>query len=312
MKARRVAVTGAGGFIGSAICRDLIAAGYEVHGSVRPGSPVPIWRSRRWETPPFLDEVDLTQGERVARWLAATRPEAIVHTAVHGGRGYDDPLPEIVADDVLATAHLLQAAAAALFVHFDSPLVAGPGSEALPDDFPIRPKTLRGTTRGAALLLFRQAVRERGLRGCVLRPFHVYGPGEPEDRLVPVLIKSALEGRRVRLTEGNWRRDLVFVDDVARAARSVLERKVGDGQSFNLGSGRPMSSREILARVEAVVGRPIEVAGKAFPSRAHDAGQRIARIEAAREVLGWTPETDLDEGLRRTLAWIRDEGRGSS
>ena len=303
----RCLVTGAGGFLGSALVRALAAAGAEVHGVLRPGGS--RWR---FPTPPAgaqLYELELREPRAVRNLFNRLQPEVVLHAAAHSARRYDDPLADVVGDDVLALAHLLDAVAGRelrRLVHLGSSLEYGPSERPHRESDPLRPTSLRGATKVAASLL----ALDRGRCGAVpvvmLRPFHVYGPWEAPDRLVSAALRAALQGEVLPLTAGEAsRRDFVFVDDVAEACLRAVAAPGAIGEAINLGTGRGTSTEELVAAVAAAVGVPLRVEPGAFPPRATDVPNRTADPAKARRLLGWEARTGLAEGLAATAAWMR-------
>lgn len=312
IRGRRCLVTGAAGFLGSALCRALVAAGAEVHGAVRPRGS----RGRLADPPPAvtLHEADLRDAEAVSALFRRMRPCFVFHAAAHPGHAYAGQLAEAIANDVLAVAHLLDAAAETAglerLVHLGGALEYGPAAAPLREDAPLAPASPRGATKAAASLLVLERSRAGAVPGVVVRPFHVYGPGESPDRLVPAAIRAALAGTALPLADTPSERDPVFVDDVAAACLAAAVAPGAVGEAINAGSGRGVTNRELVAAVAAAVGGPIAIEPGAFPPRATDAGRRIADIGKARRLLGWEPAHDLAAGLAATVAWWRAELAG--
>lgn len=290
---RRCLVTGAGGFVGAAICRALLAHGAIVHGTLRPNGS-------RWRLDALPElrtlAVDLRNGDAVVAAIAESRPNFVFHAACHNARRYDDPLAAIVESDVLTTAHLLDACAEAgigRLVHLASSLE---GSDAL-----------RGRTKAAATDLVRHQSQHGRLSALAIAPFHVYGPWESPDRLVPTAIRAAVLGEPMRLTGDAAARDFVFVDDLATACLAAAKCPAPDGVRIEIGSGIARTNRQLLDAVESVTGRDIQVEEKPYPLRATDHGApRFADPKPARRLLGWRPTTSLTAGLDRTVRWMRE------
>lgn len=299
-------VTGAGGFLGVHLCRALAAAGWEVHALLRPGGS-------RWRLPALEDlavrcEADLRDLPALRDLLSRLRPELIVHAAV-ARHDRDTPLHREVADNVLPTAHLLDAAAEVGYrrlVHLASSLVFGDGPDApLREDAPLRPTTPYATAKAAATLMALQQARGAGRPVVVVRPFHVYGPWESPRRLVPRAIRAALHGRVLPFTATDPVRDPVFVEDVADACLLAATTPGVEGELFHVGGGRGVGNREIVAAVERAVGRELRLDAGAYPAGPADAAPRVADVSRARRLLGWRPAHDLDAGVAETVAWVR-------
>ncbi len=314
LRGRRALVTGASGFLGANLCRTLLAAGATVHAAVRPTSDL----GRMTDVLPDLDvhAFDLCDGERTARAVAAARPELVFHCANHTTRHGRATLAEVAADTVMATAQLLDALVAAgceRLVHVGSSLEYGPADHPLTEGDPTRPSTVRGATKAAATLLVLQQAKAGALPAVVLRVFSIYGPWEPEHRLVPSAIRAAFGGEILPLTGPGLRRDFVFVGDVCDACLLAASADGVVGEAINIGTGRQTSNEEAVGLVERVTGRAVRVAVGAFPARASDRGFWLADIGKAERLLGWRPSHSLREGIEETVRWFlgtRSEAAG--
>jgi UDP-glucose 4-epimerase len=140
-----------------------------------------------------------------------------------------------------------------------------------------------------------------------LRYFCVYGPRQDYRRSVPpvmsAFILKLLAGERPTIYgTGEKRRDFVYVDDVNDFHLQCLDDPRTIGGTFNLGSGEDASVREIFERIRRLLGSDVE------PLQAPDLpgeAQRTLADTARARALGWSPQVDLDEGLRRSIAYIR-------
>lgn len=117
-------------------------------------------------------------------------------------------------------------------------------------------------------------------------------------------IQWIAEGRPLRLFgDGSQSRDFTYVDDIARG--TVLGLKPLGYEVINLGNDEPHTVRELIALIEEAVGRRAHIVYE--PRHPADVQVTWASIEKARRVLGWAPQVDLAEGIRRTVAWYMQE-----
>jgi dTDP-L-rhamnose 4-epimerase len=142
-----------------------------------------------------------------------------------------------------------------------------------------------------------------------LRFFNVYGPRQalsnPYTGVLAIFAARFLNRNRPLVFEdGNQRRDFVHVRDVAAACRLALD--AGDGEVFNIGSGQPISIREVAERMARVLGLPLEpeITGKC---RVGDIRHCTADISLARRVLGYEPSVAFDDGLAELAEWINTQ-----
>lgn len=145
-----------------------------------------------------------------------------------------------------------------------------------------------------------------GLPAVSIRPFNIYGPGQVGEGAIHRFIVRALRGEELELhNDGSQIRAWCYVDDIVEAVLLCLEKKEAVGQAFNVGNPRSVCTIYDLAR------NVVRVAGSEsrlrFVEWKHaDVELRIPNIDKSRDLLGWKPTVDLEEGLQRTIAWYRE------
>jgi nucleoside-diphosphate-sugar epimerase len=155
-----------------------------------------------------------------------------------------------------------------------------------------------------------QAIAMHARDGCavvVVRPFSVYGPGQPRDMFIAQAIDSALRNVEFKMTRGEQKRDLIFVDDVVSGLIAAASALGIDGCVINLGSGECHRLREVAELVWKLTGTNAPLLIGARTAREADLYDTWADITLARRLLEWEPRVDLEDGLRRTVDFARDE-----
>jgi nucleoside-diphosphate-sugar epimerase len=141
----------------------------------------------------------------------------------------------------------------------------------------------------------------------VLRVFMVYGPGQQDTRkLVPYTILSALRGESPKLSSGVREVDWVYVDDVVDAYLAAASATEAEGSVADVGSGDLLSIRRIVEKIVELVDPSIVPGFGAVEDRPQEQTRR-ANVARSAELLGWSPGTPLEAGLRSTIAWYREE-----
>jgi nucleoside-diphosphate-sugar epimerase len=107
------------------------------------------------------------------------------------------------------------------------------------------------------------------------------------------------------MTRGEQQRDLVYVDDVVEALMLAATRRIKPGSVFNVGSGQGVPIKDVVRRTLELMGNPVKPLLGALPMRPDEIMEMSADVSAAREQLGWQPQTSLVDGLRKTIAWWR-------
>jgi len=278
-----VLVTGAGGFIGHALCERLQADGRSVAAVFRAQGDVAA--PALWDgLPPARAIVHLAARSYVPdSWR---EPAAFVTTNVGGTQLALDWCRRHGARMVLPSAYVY----------------------GIPERLPIRecdrvrPNNPYALSKHLAEQCAEFAARIHGLDVVVLRLFNVFGAGQREEFLLPTLMRQ-LGGQEIRVMDLAPRRDYVYVRDVVDALVRALDAPAGF-HCCNIGSGESHSVAELVAVLQSVAGTSLPVISSGKP-RAQEIPDVRADIDAARNVLGWKPAFGLAEGVREMLEVAR-------
>jgi UDP-glucose 4-epimerase len=147
---------------------------------------------------------------------------------------------------------------------------------------------------------------ELGLPTVTVHPFNVYGPGQVGGGAIRAFIETALAGNDLTIHgDGSQIRAWTYVTDMVAGVLLCLERPEAVGQTFNIGNPRSsVTIYDLAQRVKRLSGCEGEIVFQ--PLHYADVELRIPNVEKARELLGWEPEVELDDGLERTIAWYRE------
>ena len=291
----RILVTGAAGFIGSALCRALVQSGADVHATFRsrrmPDSLVSWW------------QVDLSQAEAVAGVFRLVKPRIVFHLASHvsGDRRLEAVWPT-VRDNLLSTVNLLTAAS-----ETGGPRVVLAGSMEESDldeanGVPVSPYAAAKTAASTYARMFNGLY---GLPVVNLRIFMVYGPGQLDaSKLIPYVTTSLLRGEEPRLSSGHREIDWVFVDDVVAALLAAAQAPDAAGQTIDVGSGELITVRALVEHLAGLVGGSTKPEFGALEDRPLE-HRRVADVVRTAEIIGWEPQLPLADGLEQTVRWFR-------
>jgi dTDP-glucose 4,6-dehydratase len=325
--ARRFLVTGGAGFIGSAVVRQLIRhTAHEVlvvdkltyAGNLESLAPVRSDPRCRFE------QADVCDGKAMHRLFDTFRPDVVMHLAAesHVDRSIDDPAA-FIQTNIVGTFTLLQASLAFLrrsakgsdfrFHHISTDEVFGSlGPEGLfAEDDPYRPTSPYAASKASADHLVRAWQHTYGLPVVISNSSNNYGPYHYPEKLIPLMIINALEGRPLPVYgTGENVRDWLYVEDHARALVLVAERG-SVGHSYNIGAGSEISNialvRQICALLDELAPDP-GVNGRARLIRhvedrpGHDFRYALDARKVRTE-LGWSPQESFASGLRKTVEW---------
>ena len=308
----KVLVTGATGFVGTALCARLVACGVEVVPAVRSTSGLP-------------HEVVVGNLDASTDWRPAlTGCDAVVHLAARVHVMDDtaqNPLALYRATNTEATLNLARQAAQAgvkRFVFISTIKVNGEGRDVpyRESDVPA-PDDPYAISKWEAEQGLQKIAADTGLEIVILRPPLVYGPGVKANFMR--LLRMVKRGWPLPLASIRNRRSLLYLGNFVDAIRVCVEHPAAAGQTFLLDDGEPVSTPELIRAVARAMGRParllavpvgvLELAGALLGKRAAVArltGSLFVDGSAIRSRLGWTPPYSLQQGLAATVAdWQR-------
>jgi dTDP-glucose 4,6-dehydratase len=309
----KILITGGAGFIGSNFARHILGLkkGYSVvnydkltyAGNLANLASIadnPNYRFVRG------DICDLAAVE-----AAMTGCSAVVHFAAesHVDRSIYEPGP-VIETNITGTFVLIQIArkiGIERFVHVSTDEVYG---DMLPDAFatedsPLQPSSPYSASKASSDMLVRSYVRTYGFPGLITRASNNYGPYQFPEKFLPLLITNALEDRPLPIYgDGKQQRDWLHVEDHCRGIVAVLERG-RIGEAYNIGGLDIEENLTMARRVLRVTGKPETLLTSVKDRPGHDRRYALDCTKMEKEV-GWKPEIPLDEGLRRTIEWYKN------
>jgi nucleoside-diphosphate-sugar epimerase len=143
----------------------------------------------------------------------------------------------------------------------------------------------------------------------IARLSNTYGPVQSRSAIVPTIVTQALVRKELLLGNMNAIRDFVYVKDVVQGLIKIAEVPETVGEAINLGSGQGISIGKLADKIVSLLGKEIEILFDATRIRLQDSGIRKLVLDTtkAKSILGWQPETSLDDGLRQTIEWFFEQ-----
>jgi UDP-glucuronate 4-epimerase len=309
----KAVVTGAAGFVGSAITRRLLELGHSVTGvdALTDYYDVALKEANlsTLEHPAFTfvhaDINDLNLRELLSG------ADYVFHQAGQPGvrKSWGDDFQLYLDANVLATQKLLEAVrhttALRRFVYASSSSLYG-DAERFPtaeSDLP-QPLSPYGVTKLAAEHLCSLYAANFSVPTVSLRYFTVYGPGQRTDMAFTRFCRAAVRGEKITIYgDGEQVRDFTYVDDIVAANIAAATAESAPGSVFNAAGGSNISVNDVLAIIEQLHGAPLNV--EYIAKVAGDVRRTGGSTEAITSQLGWHAEVTLQEGLRRQYDWAR-------
>jgi UDP-glucuronate 4-epimerase len=314
---RNLLITGAAGFIGSHLVDELLANDVEqitVVDDFNDFYDPQIKRANiqhQLADPRYkLAEIDIRDAAALQNIFSENKFDGIVHLAARAGVRPSLAEPQLYNEtNINGTLNLLELARKhniKQFVFGSSSSVYGinakvPFSE---EDTIRQPISPYAATKGAGELLCHAYSHLYGIRCVCLRFFTVYGPRQRPDLAIHKFARLISAGQPIPVFgDGTTRRDYTYVDDIVAGVVSAIEYDKSVYEVFNLGESRTVELRELIGLLEkeldahAIIDRQ--------PAQPGDVPQTFADITKARALLGYNPQTQIEEGIRRFVEWFR-------
>lgn len=309
----RVVVTGAAGFIGSHLVQRLLELGSNVTAFVRYNSRndrggldfIGDQKQRLRIVPGEIRELDTVRG-------LMNEADVVFHLAALVGIPYSYMhTSEVVEVNTIGTLNVLTAARDAkvgkVVVTSTSEVYGSALHVPIGEDHPKQPQSPYSASKIAADAIALSFYHAFGLPVAIVRPFNTYGARQSDRAIIPTIISQALAKRKIRLGNTTPTRDFTYVTDTAEGMLRVGSSDAAIGEEINLGTGQEISIGDLAARIATLVGK--DVAIEQNDERVRPANSEVMRLHAdnskARRLVGWEPTVSLDEGLRRTIAWVQ-------
>jgi dTDP-glucose 4,6-dehydratase len=312
---KRALVTGAGGFIGSHLVERLVDDGWQVRCLLRYNS-----RSSRGNLE-HLDDNKLESLELV--WGDLRDAESMAHCVegchfvFHLGAVVAIPYSYVnpsafVETNVVGTQNILNAARRSelverVIVTSTSEVYGTAQYVPIDESHPLQGQSPYSASKIGADHLAESYHRAFGLPVGILRPFNTYGPRQSMRAIIPTIITQLLARDKVELGNLSPRRDLTFVEDTADGFVRMAIEDIPFGEPINIGHGSDISIGELFDLLKELTGSGAELvsdSSRVRPDKS-EVMQLLASNEKAHEVMGWRPRHTLEDGLRKTIDWVK-------
>lgn len=325
MADQAILITGAAGFIGFHVARQLLAEGRNIVGldnlnnyydpALKQARLDILLKHSRFE---FI-QIDLAERTPTASLFAGHQFEVVVHLAAQAGVRHSIDHPHVYVDaNLMGFVNVLEGCrhnGCRHLIYASSSSVYGANAK-LPfsvGDETDHPVSLYAATKKANELMAYCYSHLYRLPVTGLRFFTIYGPWYRPDMAIFLFTKAIIEGRPIKLfNHGNMRRDFTHVDDVARVVSRLIDRIPGDDATvtgvpariYNVGNHHPEEISHVVAVLESELGRA--AIRDMLPMQPGDVVETFADVDYLMRDVGFTPQTSIEDGIRGFVDWYRD------
>lgn len=309
---KRIVVTGASGFIGSHLCKELVSLKAFVVALIRPSSD--LWRLNSVQGSIEIVKVDLLDGEMVSSVIESKNPDYIFHFAIPSHELLQTNL-DLEKQIAISNQHLTNLFKAVhqknlafkAFIHACSGSIYkwNEGSESVNEETALAPNTLRGKLKLAQRNKCLELSEVYGIPARLARIFRAYGPMEVDFKLITKALNAYRFKEAIKIGDNSYKRDYAYVEDIVCGMLLLAMEKQNAPIEVNFGGQKSYSAEDVIVRLETLLGAEIPKELNAYPKNKFDQGVVMADCKLAKKMLGWEPMTSLDEGLSKTIDWYK-------
>lgn len=279
----KILVTGYSGFIGQALCKVLYNEGHKLQ----------LMNRARGD---IADTKTFNSIEKV---------DHVFNLAVPSGsfvpQSWQNP-DDFIRVSVQGTTNILEYCrrSGARLTHISSYLYGIPDKLPIAENAPIRLNNPYAFSKYLSEQVCEFYAKHFDINIVVIRGFNIYGPDQSQDFLIPRIVDQVLNGQEIVVEDVKPKRDFVFIDDLIKALLMTMSVTSGF-EVINIGFGKSYSVGEVIEIIQEIAGTKLPIINK-NKSRANEISDVVADISKAQEILGWTPEYSLRQGLQKIIS----------
>jgi nucleoside-diphosphate-sugar epimerase len=301
-----IAIFGAGGFIGINLLQSILQYRYDVVGISH--DKYNNWRFAATGTPhSHIISCDINDFTQLKVLFETFKPQTIFNLAAYGAYSKQKEYKKIYYtnfDSSIDILEILKAQGFSAYIHAGSSSEYGVNSVAPMESDELIPNSHYAVSKTAMSYAIKYYGMVEKLPVVNLRLYSAYGPWEEPDRLLPMLVSEARSKKYPPLVQPEISRDFIYITDISSAfiAAADAVNNLG-GKSLNIGSGKKTTIREIAMLMKKICDIPEEPFFGSMDNRNWDRTEWFANISAATQVLDWSPQVSLENGIEKIVKW---------
>jgi|TARA_B110001450_G_scaffold219610_1_gene214630 nucleoside-diphosphate-sugar epimerase len=301
-----ILITGAAGFVGSNLTRYFVSRGIKVNIMIKRSSN--IWRLNDIIKKTNVHYADISDINSVKKIIKKIKPKTIYHLATHGGYSDQTDLVKIKKAIIDATYNLINECKKYkfnIFVNTGSSSEYGFKNKAMKESDILVPNSYYSVFKSSSSLYCQYESLKSNIQIVTIRPFHVYGPYERSNRLIPTLIRNMLNDKKVKLVSPKISRDMIYISDVVNFYIMLANKKNLKGEIFNLGSGKKTTIKRIYNLLKKITNYKVKNYWGSMKNRYWDQSIWYSNNSYVKTKLNWKPKVSLKKGLTNTVNWYK-------
>jgi len=299
-----ILITGSSGFIGANLTRFFVEQGICISVILR--------NKDNWRINDIIKKVDphyldLNNSKKLKKTINQIKPKTIFHLATYGGYPNQRDLYQIHRSNLCSTINLLKECEKynyEKFINTGSSSEYGNKIKSMKEGDFLEPDSHYAIFKSAANHFCTYEALNKKLPIINVRPFHVYGPYEDRNRLIPTLILDLMNDRSPPLVSPKTSRDFIYVDDVIKYYLSLATKKNINGETFNIGSGKKSSIERVFFNIKKILNSKTNPNWNSMPSRSWDKNIWLANMKKTNSILKIKNDYTLIEGLKKNISWF--------
>ncbi len=305
-----ILIFGAGGFIGINLLKSLLLYRNDVYGASH--DYINCWRLIADKVPfSNLVNCDITEYGRVEDIIKEIQPKTIFNLAAYGAYSKQKEYNKIYATNFNATTTIIETLKKygfSAYVHAGSSSEYGLNSAAPLEEEALLPNTHYSVSKVATYYLMKYYGKVEKLPVIHLRLYSAFGPWEEPDRLIPVLLSHARDGKLPNLVNPDISRDFIYVSDVCSAFISAASKMPQKhyGEVYNVGTGLKTTIKELVELTCKKLNLEVKPNFNSMPNRDWDMPDWYGNITHIKKALEWEPTVTLEAGLDKSVQWQKD------
>jgi len=247
--------------------------------------------------------------KKITKIIKKIKPKTIFHLATYGAYSDQNDLEKIkklILDSTFNLVNECKKYNFNIFVNTGSSSEYGFKNKKMSEKDVLIPNSYYSAFKSSSTLYCQYESIKSNLQIVTVRPFHVYGPFERSNRLVPTLVKNMLNNKKIKLVSPKITRDMIYISDVVNFYIFIANKNNLKGEVFNLGNGKKITIKEIYNSLKNIIGYKKKNFWSSMKNRYWDQSIWYSDMSYVKRKLNWKPSVNLKKGLANTVNWYKD------